>query len=109
VTSTYARPRHRQVVVIDIEDTVTIHLPDEATQRITPPHRRPDADPARFEDRRSFAGADSVTGERPLLGVDEPDLEQERFNRFCAGVPEYEGRHRTGLFARLLRWIGGRR
>jgi hypothetical protein len=107
VTSTDTRPRHAWVHVIDIEDTVTLHLPGEATQRITPPHRRPEADPSRFEDRRSFAGADVTTGEIPLLGVPDRDLEQEAFNRFYASTV-YQGRHRPGLFARLLRWIGGR-
>jgi hypothetical protein len=104
-----AQPRHAWVHVIDIEDTVTLHLPDETTRRITPPHRRPDADPARFEDRRSFAGADVVTGEIPLLGVPDRDLEQERFNRFYAST-DYAGRHhKRGWFARLRSWIGGAR
>jgi hypothetical protein len=106
--TTTARPRHAWVHVIDIEDTVTIHLPGEATQRITPPHRRPDANPDRFEDRRSFAGTDRVTGENPLLGVPDRDLEQEAFNRFYASTV-YQGRHRPGWVARLLRWIRGRR
>jgi hypothetical protein len=99
--TTTARPRHAYVHVIDLDDTVTLQIPDETTKRITPPHRRPDANPTRFEDRRSFAGTDYVTGEIPLLGVPDRDLEQERFNRFYAST-DYVGRHhRPGLFARL--------
>lgn len=107
-----AGPRHAWRPVIDLEDTVTLHLPGEETVRLTPPHRRPDADPARFEDRRSFAGADLVTGEIPVLGVPQVDPEQARFDRFYAatGDPNYVGRHQQpGWFARLLRRIGGRR
>jgi hypothetical protein len=108
--TTTARPRHAWVHVIDIEDTVTIHLPDEATQRLKPPPRRP-----RLDD----------TVEQPAYGVphtigivDGPpaeDEEQRRFNDFyTATLPRGCGaRHRSpdqpGLFARLLRWIGGRR
>jgi hypothetical protein len=104
MTSTATARQHRWV--FDIEDTVTLHLPDEFTQRIVPPPRRPDSDPARFEDRRSFAGIGS-TGEIPLLGVAQADPEQERFTRFCGDVePPARGRHRRtdqpGLLTRLF-------
>jgi hypothetical protein len=107
MTITYHRGR---IVELTLDDTVGIILPPsaEATTRITPPHRRPDADPARFEDRRSFAGADCVTGEVPLLGVPDHDPEQEAFDRFYTSTL-YVGRHRTGLFARLRALLGGAR
>jgi hypothetical protein len=109
VTITYHRGR---IVELTLDDTVGILLPPSAeqTQRLGTPHRRPYADPTKFEDRRSFAGTDSVTGEVPLLGVDEADPEQAAFDRFYAatGDPDYVGRHhQRGWFARLLRRIGG--
>lgn len=108
---------HGRIVELTLDDTVGILLPTppqpdpslQHTVRITPPHRRPAADPARFEDRRSFYGTDHVTGENPLLGMPQYDLEQERFNRFYAST-DYVGRHhRPGLLARLLRATRGGR
>jgi hypothetical protein len=110
-----ARPRHAWVDVYDIEDTVTLHVPSEVTERITPPHRRPNAVPPPFEERRSFGYVGS-TGEIPLgIHADRTPVVDElqmRFNRYySATLPK--GRHRQsgqpGWFARLLRWIGGRR
>jgi hypothetical protein len=108
MTITYHRGR---IVELTLDDTVGIILPPSAeqTQRLGTPHRRPYADPSRFEDRRSFAGADCVTGEVPLLGVPDHDPEQEAFDRFFLATddPEYRGRHRPGLLARLRALLGG--
>jgi hypothetical protein len=118
MTITPQRGRHAYVPVIELDDTVTLHLPENApTQRITPPFRRPDATPPRFEQRRSF-GYVGDTGEIPLGVQPEQapvaDELQQRFDLFYGATrtadPAYASRHRApGPFARLLRWIGGRR
>lgn len=97
MTSTTTR-RHR---VIDMEDTVTLHLPDDATQNM-PPYRDGIRPPRR----------PTATGEHPTVTARpaEPDELQERFNRFYTATG-YAARHRwtwrTELAARVRRLIGG--
>jgi hypothetical protein len=110
-----AGPRHAWVHVIDIEDTVTLHLPQpqtvpdrsrEETRRLGIPHRRPKADPSLFEQRRRIPRSIGVVGE-PLLTTELPALVEYSLR---PRKPEYVGRHhRPGRFARLLQWIGVRR
>ena len=106
---TTSTARHRWAPVIDLEDTVTIHVPGErATVRLTTTPR--DTDPATTS-RQSF-GVLSESGELPLLGIDPAttaalDALQLRFQAF-AGADMRPGRHRApGLFARLLGSKGG--
>ncbi len=80
----------------------------QATVRITPPHRRPDADPARFEKRTRVPHTIGIV-DSPLHTGQLPALVEYSLR---PSNPNYVGRHhrsRPGLFAWLLRWIGGRR
>lgn len=103
--TTSTSPRHAWHPVIDLEDTVTIHVPGErATVRLLTTPRDTDA---AITERISFG----VVGSRPEppIGVARQriyptpprDAMQRRFDRFAAGG----GRHRApqpGLFARLF-------
>lgn len=103
--STYAAPRHAWVDVIDLEDTVTFHIPGEAaTVRLLTTPRDTDA---AITARLGFG----VVGSRPeeplgatRVRIDPDRLNdalQARFDRFAAGG----ARHRAaepGLFARLF-------
>lgn len=106
--TTTAQPRHAYVTVIDIEDTVTLHLPENApTQRITPAPRRPKVDPARFEERVRIPRTISVVDE-PWQTIELPALVEYSLR---PRKPDYVGRHhKPGLVARLRRSLrGGRR
>lgn len=108
--TTSASPRHAWRPVIDLEDTVTFHIPGEAaTVRLLTTPRDTDA---AITARLSFAVLGSQP-EEPLgatrVRIDPDRLNdalQARFDRFAAGG----ARHRAaepGLFAR---WFGrGRR
>jgi hypothetical protein len=112
--TTTTGPRHAWVDVIDIEDTVTLHLPDGPTQRLKPPPRRPHLDDTVEQPAYEVPQTIGIVG-----GPAVADPMQERFNQFCADVAPVpssrpkRGRHRAGAFARLrcrfarlLRWIG---
>jgi hypothetical protein len=103
--TTTAGPRHAWVPVIDIEDTVTIHLPDEATQRLKPPPRRP-----RLDDTVEQP-AYEVPQTMGIVYTAADARVQQRFDDFYR-AKHPAGRHRAarpGLLARLPRWMGGRR
>ncbi len=107
---TTSTARYAWVDVIDLEDTVTIHVPGErATVRLLTTPR--DTDAAPITKRISF-GVLSESGELPLFGIDPGttaalDALQLRFERF-AGADMRPGRHRApGLLARLLGSKGG--
>ena len=105
---TTSTARHRWAPVIDLEDTVTIHVPGErATVRLTTTPR--DTDPATTS-RLSF-GVLSESGEQPLIGIDPDqtavlDALQLRSARYASGnVDVRPGRHRAerpSLLARLF-------
>ena len=113
--TTFARPRHAAAVVIDIDDTVTIHLPQpqpvpdrsrEETRRLGIPHRRPVANPARFEQRMRIPRSIGVVDE-PMLTTELPALVEYSLR---PRKPDYVGRHhRPGLVARLRALFGGAR
>jgi hypothetical protein len=97
-----------QPVALDLDDTVRFKVPAvaEATVRITPAPRRPNVDPARFEERIRIPRTISVVDE-PWQTTELPALVEYSLR---PRKPDYVGRHhQPGLFARLLRWIGGRR
>ena len=107
-----AAPRHAWVDVIDLEETVTIHVPGErATVRLLTTPR--DTDEAPITERISFGVLGSLP-EQPLgctrVRIDPARLNdalQQRFDRFAAGGPG--GRHRApGLLARLFGRGGAR-
>lgn len=107
-----AGPRHAYVPVIDIEDTVTLHLPEDLDTRDLSNYR---PGPTGFRRPPLDDTAEQPAYEVPrTIGIvyDLEDVrQQQRFNDFYrAKLPA--GRHRAarpGLFARLLRWIGERR
>lgn len=108
--TTSTSPRHAWVDVIDLEDTVTFHVPGEAaTVRLLTTPRDTDA---AITERISFG----VLGSRPEQPLGEArqriyptpprDALQERFDRFAAGG----GRHRASEPSLLARLFGrGRR
>jgi hypothetical protein len=116
--TTYATARHKRVIEITPEGRiVSVHFGiDSPTKPINVTRLRAD-EPGMV--RTSFAVL-SPSAELPLIGVDPDKTEaievidelQKRFNQYRLGEPT-GGRHRSpdqpGLFARLLRWIGGRR
>jgi hypothetical protein len=114
--TTYATARHKRVIEITPEGRiVSVHFGiDSPTKPINVTRLRAD-EPGMV--RTSFAVL-SPSGEQPLIGVDPDRTEaievidelQQRFNQYRLGEPT-GGRHRRtdqpGLFARLLRRIGG--
>lgn len=103
--TTSASPRHARPVVINLEDTVTIHTPGEATVRLLTTPRDTDA---AITARLSFG----VVGSRPeeplgatRVRIDPDRLNdalQARFDRFAAGG----ARHRAPEPSLFARWFG---
>jgi hypothetical protein len=111
-----ARPRHAYVEVIELDDTVTFHRPEDLATRDLSNYRpgftgarRPPLDDTAEQPAYEVPRTIGVVDRSPVV-----DELQQRFDRFYGATrtadPAYTSRHRApGPFTRLLLWIGGRR